>query len=52
MDSDISLLVQRANNSEHIDLYVDNIININVEPIEQIQLHVVIRPRPNTLVGT
>lgn len=50
-DSDLSPLVEKADCGDHLDFYVDNVIDINVEPAKQMQPHVVIRPRHNLLAG-
>ncbi|GET04311.1 uncharacterized protein LOC108207459 [Rhizophagus clarus] len=48
-DSDLSSLIEKTGDGEYIDFYVDNVIDNDVQPIKQMQPHVVIRPRHNLL---
>lgn len=50
-DSDLSSLIEKTGDGEYIDFYVDNVIDNDVQPIKQMQPHVVIRPRHNLLQG-
>ena len=51
-DSELTGLVDQTNSSEFIDFYIDNVIDMSVDPIKKMQPHVVIRPRPNLVAGT
>lgn len=50
-DSDLFTLVGEIKSGDHIHFYMDNIVDNNIEPMKQMQPHVVIRPRPNILEG-
>lgn len=50
-DSDLAPLIEKSDDGDHPDFYLANVIDSNVQPIEQKQPHVVIRPRHNVLAG-
>lgn len=50
-DGDLSKLVKEVKNGGHLDFYIDNVVDTKIEPLKQMQPHVVIRPRPNLFEG-
>lgn len=50
-DEDLFDLVKETQNDDHVDFYIDNVVNTKIEPVPQMQPHVVIRPRPNVFEG-
>lgn len=51
-DIELNRLVDLTEDGNHIDLYIDNVIDTSVKPIPKMQPHVVMRPRPNLVAGT
>ncbi|KAL1826878.1 hypothetical protein ACET3Z_005290 [Daucus carota] len=46
-DAELAALVDKAKSGDHIDLYVDTVLDNTSEPLPQMQPHVIIRPREN-----
>lgn len=44
-------VVKDTKNADNMDFYIDNVIDTKCEPLQQMQPHVVIRPRPNVFEG-
>ena len=51
-DKDVMEVVQGYDNGEEVEFYIDNTVDENIEPLNQMQPHVVIRPRKNIIQGT
>ena len=50
-DADLSELVKGVKVGDHMDFYIDNVVDNTIEPMKQMQPHVVMRPRPNLFGG-
>lgn len=50
-DADLSPLAGKVKNGDHINFYIDHVVDNNIEPIKQMQPHVVIRPRQDLFAG-
>lgn len=48
-DADLCELMQIKNNGDYIDFYVDTVVDDKIEPMKQMQPHVIVRPRKNLL---
>ncbi|KAL1823166.1 hypothetical protein ACET3Z_004987 [Daucus carota] len=46
-DADLSEFDKLAKNGDYLDFYIDNMVDNKVQPLKQMQPHVVMRPRPN-----
>ncbi|KAL8134557.1 hypothetical protein AgCh_009539 [Apium graveolens] len=51
-DSDMFTLIGEVSSGDHIQFYMDNIVDNKIEPVKQMQPHVIMRPRHNILEGT
>ena len=51
-DLDLNRVVDQTKSNDHIDFYIDNVIDRSIRPIKKMQPHVVMRPRPNLVAGT
>ena len=51
-DADLSEFEKGAKNGDYLEFYVDNVVDNKIEPLKQMQPHVVMRPRPNLFAGT
>lgn len=50
-DAELNALIDRVNSGDHMDFYVDTVVDSKTEPLKQMQPHVVIRPRHNIFTG-
>lgn len=50
-DEELIELVNAYKNDEEIFFYVDNVVDKEIEPLVQMQPHVIIRPRENIVKG-
>lgn len=50
-DVELNAVLARVNFGDHLDLYVDTVIDYKIEPLKQMQPHVEIRPRQNIYAG-
>lgn len=50
-DKDLMDIVAGCKHGEEIDLYVDNTVDKDIEPLNQMQPHVTVRPRNNLVQG-
>ena len=50
-DKDLFGLVEACSDGEEIHFYVDNIVDKEIEPLNQMQPHVMVRPRKNIIEG-
>lgn len=50
-DKEVMQVVDGCNDEDEIEFYVDNTIDTEIEPVVQMQPHVVIRPRKNLIQG-
>lgn len=50
-DAELYALVDKVKSGDHLDLYVDTVVDKTVEPLQKMQPHVVIRPRKNIYAG-
>ncbi|KAL8125423.1 hypothetical protein AgCh_012929 [Apium graveolens] len=46
-DVELNRLADQTHSGDHIDFYIDNVIDMTVKPMPKMQPHVVMRPRPN-----
>lgn len=51
-DKDLIELVQGCDDGHEIDFYIDNTVDKEIEPMIQMQPHVIIRPRKHLFQGT
>lgn len=50
-DADLSELVKGVNSGGNLDFYIDNVVDTAIEPLKQMQPHVIMRPRQNLVTG-
>lgn len=50
-DADLSAVVKGVKDGDQVDFYLDNVVDNNIEPIKQMQPHVIIRPRQELFAG-
>lgn len=51
-DSDLMPLIEDALDGQVLEFYIDNVVDTNVQPMKQMQPHVIVRPRKNFVAGT
>lgn len=44
-------VVRESKNADHMEFYIDNVVDTKFEPLPQMQPHVVVRPRPDVFEG-
>lgn len=50
-DKDVMEVVEGYSNGEEVNFYIDNTVDQTIEPLHQMQPHVIIRPRKNIIQG-
>lgn len=50
-DAELDVVVDKVKSGDHVDLYVDTVVDSKTEPLKQMQPHVVIRPRKSIYAG-
>ena len=50
-DADLSSLTAGVKHGDRVDFYLDNVVDHSIEPVNQMQPHVTIRPRQDIFAG-
>lgn len=50
-DMDLPKLDEDMKNGGYMEFYIDNVVDSKIEPLQQMQPHVIMRPRPNVFEG-
>lgn len=48
---DLPILDEEVKKGGYLDIYIDNVIDTKIQPLQQMQPHVIIRPRPDVFEG-